>query len=76
MLNTLEFLVAVVSIWVDIIQDRVPVMGCILAELDSTTVTGWLHKSNDVDEDKREFFGIVRNLGKILLEANACLYSQ
>jgi hypothetical protein len=75
-LNTLEFLGAVVGIWVDIIQDRVPVPGCILAELDSTTTTGWLHKSNFVDEDKHAVFRITRKLGEILLEANACLYSQ
>jgi hypothetical protein len=30
-LNTLEFLAAVVGIWVEILQGRVPVLGCILA---------------------------------------------
>jgi hypothetical protein len=75
-LNTLEFLTAVVGIWVEIIQDRVPVLGCILAESDSTTTTELLHKSNFVDKDKHAVFGITRKLGEILLEANACLYSQ
>jgi hypothetical protein len=31
-LNTLEFLAAVVGIWVEILQGRVPFLGCILAE--------------------------------------------
>jgi hypothetical protein len=71
--NTLEFLEAVVGIWVEILQERVPVLGCIPTESDSTTATGWLHKSNFVDEDKRAVFRIARKLCILLLEANACL---
>jgi hypothetical protein len=66
----------VAGIWVEIIQDRVPVLGCIIDYSYSTTVTGWLHKINFVDEYTRAVFSIARKLGEMILEDKACLYSQ
>jgi hypothetical protein len=63
MLNNLGLLAAVVGIWVEIVQDIVPVIGFILAKSNITTATGWLHKINFVDEDTHDVFRIARNFG-------------
>jgi hypothetical protein len=42
----LEHLAAIISPWVDIIAGRLKPQDCILLMTDSTTVEGWLKKSN------------------------------
>ena len=51
-LNMLEFLASVVTVWVEILEGRVPPLSCILSMTDSTTTAGWLRKSNFQEEDE------------------------
>ena len=44
-INLLEFMVQLISIWIDILAGRMKSQDCILAISDSTTVAGWLRRS-------------------------------
>ena len=45
-LNMLEHLGTIIDPWVDLLKGNLPQFSCILAMSDSTTVAGWLKKSN------------------------------
>ncbi len=48
--NFLEFLAAVVTPWIDIIEKRLVAGDCALSMTDSTTAEGWMRKSNFVEK--------------------------
>ena len=45
-LNSLEFVAALITLWVDVLDDVLPPEPCLLSLTDSSSVAGWLHKSN------------------------------
>jgi len=76
-LNSLEFLACVITIWIDIINNKIQPEDCILSQSDSTSATGWLRKSNFHDSEE-SFIQMVtaRQLATLILKSNSCLYSQ
>ena len=76
-LNSLEFLASVITIWVDILENKVFPEDCILSQSDSTSAIGWLRKSNfSDDEDSIIQMITARHLATLILKSKACLYSQ
>ena len=51
-INLLEFIAAIVGIWIDIIEGAVVPESCILSMGDNTSATGWLKKSNFKETDE------------------------
>jgi hypothetical protein len=74
--NTLEFLAAVISIWMEISSTSTPPLSCILALGDNTSAVGWLHNVNVDESDNKALHIISRKLAALLMSANCCLYSQ
>jgi hypothetical protein len=50
--NLLEFLAAVITPWIDIIDGRLSRGDCALSMTDSTTAEGWMRKSNFSEPNK------------------------
>ena len=76
-LNSLEFLACVITIWIDISNDKIVTEDCILSQSDSTSATGWLRKSNFSDSED-SFIQLVtaRHLATLIIKSKSCLYSQ
>jgi hypothetical protein len=73
--NSLEFVAALISVWVAITTRRNN-EDCFLALGDNTSAVGWLHKAN-IDESKNlPLHMAARKYAEILLQADCCLYSQ
>jgi hypothetical protein len=48
--NLLEHIASIITVWIDILANRINRGECILSMTDSSTSEGWAHKSNfDVD---------------------------
>lgn len=45
-INMLEHLASIIGPWIDLLEEKLPKLSCILAMTDSTTTAGWLRKSN------------------------------
>ena len=86
-INPLEFLTQVVQIWLDALEGRIVKGSCVLGMGDNTSSMGWLRRSNfkeSVDgtgelESNEEWAvkqDIARKAADIILEKEACLYSQ
>jgi len=73
-LNVLEFLAAIVAIWIDISEEGAP-LECYLCQGDSTTAAGWMNKSNFNDANPAHMES-ARKLASILIESEGLLYSQ
>jgi hypothetical protein len=52
-LKSLEFLLCVITIWVDMLSSRIQAADCLLCQTDSSTASGWLQKSNFANKWKR-----------------------
>ena len=74
--NALEFLASMVGCWLDIIEGRVPRHSCYLAMTDSSSCSGWIHKSNFTTTDQSFHAAIAELLATIFLDAESTLYSQ
>ena len=48
--NMLEHVAATIGPWIDIMNDELPKLSCLLSMTDSTTSAGWLRKSNFANE--------------------------
>jgi hypothetical protein len=46
LINSLEFISSVVTIWIDILLGLLLLEDCILSQTDSSSAAGWLRKSN------------------------------
>ena len=80
-INLLEFLAILVSVWLDIIEESVKPLDCLLVMGDSTTAVGWLHKTRIMKKDMQvdDFQAqtkVARKLATLIIENNMCLYSQ
>jgi len=66
----------VITIGVDIINNKIAPEDCILSQSDSTSATGWLRKSNFYDsEDSSIQLVTSRQLATLILNSKSCLYS-
>jgi hypothetical protein len=50
--NLLEHIAAIITMWVDILAGRLKHGDCALSMTDSTTLAGWLRKSNFIEDDE------------------------
>jgi hypothetical protein len=76
-LNSLEFIAALLTIWMDAYHNDIEEESCLLCLTDSTTATGWLKKSNFADkEEEAAQLTTARKLASLILDLNSCLYSQ
>ena len=86
-INLLEFLTQVIQIWLDAIERRIVKGSCVLGMGDNTSSMGWLRRSNFKEtiegtgelESNEEWAikqEIARKAAEIILEKEACLYSQ
>jgi hypothetical protein len=76
-LNSLEFLAAMISIWIENYNNNIPTESCILSQTDSTSAAGWLKKSNfcDLTDEVVQLY-TARKLASIMIDSDSCLYSQ
>jgi hypothetical protein len=59
------------------LSNRIEAEACLLSQTDSTSASGWLHKSNFVDtEDENVQFMTACQLANISIRTRSCLYSQ
>jgi hypothetical protein len=58
--NLLEFLAAVITPWIDILNDRLTAGDCAISMTDSTTAEGWMQKSNFVESNESPVQAAVR----------------
>jgi hypothetical protein len=56
----LEFLAAVITPWIDILNDRLTAGDCAISMTDSTTAEGWMQKSNFVESNESPVQAAVR----------------
>jgi hypothetical protein len=85
-INILEFMVQLISIWIDILAGRIKSQDFILAIGDSTTAAGWLRRSNFREslektemETPNDWFvkqQVARKLATLILDCEGVLYSQ
>ena len=80
-INDLEFLASLIHPWMDIIRGKLKRGDCFLAMGDSTTATGWLHRSRYREEGERTEhhiarLKIARKLAELVIENELILYSQ
>jgi hypothetical protein len=79
-INTLEFLVFIISIWVDMYNNKVQANDCILSQTDSTTAAGWLRKSNFSDSllssESSLCLIVAWKLASLIIDSSTCLYYQ
>ena len=74
--NVLEFMAAIVTIWIDILTGGLPHFACILGCSDSSSTVGWMHRSNFNQSAKPVHGDLARHLARILMSAHCTLYSQ
>ena len=53
-LNILEFITSAIDLWIDLIENILPLLTYILSMADSSTSNGWLRKSNFTDDSEEE----------------------
>lgn len=76
-LNSLEFLACVITIWIDVLHNKIDPEDCIHSQSDSTSATGWLRKSIFSDsEDSLIQMVTARQLATNIINSKSCLYSQ
>jgi hypothetical protein len=80
-INLLEFLIQVVSIWIDIHQANVKEHDCLLAMGDNTTAAGWCKRTNfrEKTEGDQEWIvkqQVARKLANLVLDSDSVLYTQ
>jgi hypothetical protein len=79
--NLLEFLAAVITPWIDILNDRLTAGDCALSMTDSTTAEGWMRKSNFVEPNEHPVqaktrVDAARKYASIFMDADIKGYSQ
>jgi len=76
-LNCLEYLAAFVAMLVEDHYHGIPPLSCLHSQVDSTSASGWLHKSNFAeDDDHATHVRISRDLTDFVMKSNICLTSQ
>ena len=80
-INLLEFLTQLISVWIDILENKTSKEDCILCMGDSTAAMGWLRRSNlrETDEDDKDWEvkqQVARKLANLVLDSGTVLYKQ
>ena len=75
-LNTLEFLGAVISLWIDIHTSDINPESCLLSQTDSMSAAGWIRKSCLNETQQLTQMHMAHHLAQLIIEARCCLYSQ
>ena len=80
-INLLEFLASIICIWVDAIEGVIKPEDCLLSLGDNTSATGWLRRSNFLEEGEEDHDTTVkllaaRHLASTIQQTDSCLYSQ
>ena len=80
-INLLEFLAQVISIWVDVINEEIDPLDCLLGMGDNTASMGWLRRTNFRENDESDFEWlakqkVARKLANLILDSDAALYRQ
>jgi hypothetical protein len=76
-INSLEFITCVIKIWVDDFHNSLEPESCLLSQTDSSSASGWLHKSNFAEkEDESIQLSTARKLAELIIKSECCLYSQ
>ena len=76
-LNSLEFIAALISIWIDSFYNNIEPEACLLSQKDSTSASGWLKKSNFSDSiETSAHLATACKLASNILQSESCLYSQ
>jgi hypothetical protein len=76
-LNSLEFLACMITIWINMLSNKISEESCLLSQTDSTSASGWLHKTNFADrEDENVQLTTASQLANISIRTRSCLYSQ
>ena len=74
--NLLEFLAAIITIWIQLLDDTTQPLPCILALTDNSSAVGWLHKANIDETNNKSLHTASRKLANLVINADCCLYSQ
>ena len=53
-INLLEFIAQLVSIWIDVIENKIQPLDCLLGMGDNTASMGWLRRSNFRENDEND----------------------
>jgi hypothetical protein len=80
-INLLEFLAQLISIWIDVLENRTKPQDCLLGMGDSTAAMGWLRRSNFRENNEADIEWLVkqqvaRKVARVVLQADAVLYRQ
>ena len=80
-INLLEFLGQLAAIWMLAIFNCITQNSCLLVNGDSSTAQGWIRKSNfssadEFDPEINVKLQAARKVASILIEREACIYSQ
>ena len=73
--NLFEFVCQVVTIWVDCLAGAVPTESCVLGLSDSSSATGWMHKSS-FGSNKPNHQRVSEKLTDLVLEYNFLLHPE
>jgi hypothetical protein len=74
--NSLEFVSALITVWVAIGNNNMPHEACFLALSDNSSTVGWMHKANIDNTKNLPLHVAARKYAEVLLQADCCLYSQ
>ncbi len=74
--NWLEFLAAIITIWLETRHPTTPRHSCFLTLGDNASAVGWLHKANVNEETSKPLQTMTRHLASLLMEADCCINSQ
>jgi hypothetical protein len=80
-INLLEFLAQLISIWIDVLENKIEPLDCLLGMGDNTASMGWLRRSNFRENNKndQEWLAkqkIARKLANLILDSNTTIYRQ
>ncbi|MGH7955273.1 MAG: hypothetical protein ACREOZ_04860, partial [Gloeomargaritales cyanobacterium] len=72
-LNCLEFIAAVITIWVAILSEEVADGSCLYSQTDSTSAAGWMSESSFDEHKQSAPMGVSRHLARLLMNRKSCL---
>jgi hypothetical protein len=80
-INILEFVASLVGMWLDIIENEILPLSCILCMTDNTSSAGWLRRSNfkeqeDNVEMQKAKEHCARTFAKLCIDSKIKIYSQ
>jgi len=76
-LNSLEIIAALITIWMDFLNDSLPSKSCLLSQTDGMSAAGLLKKSNFSDSsDEIVQLTTARKLASMIIDSDCCMYSQ